>query len=156
MTWWLATMTLRINLARIWGESGGTLVRIWQKTAKIETNNGRQTKKQTNKKAGPWRLALARSLKKEQDWKPYQSLRLRWECYMLNFERTITKYLMRICWLHWIWLLPYSGARSWVGRVGNCTTNFVLSHATSFLSLSSACQPSLKLLIPALKIKDFI
>ena len=42
------------------------MVRVWQKTAKIETkkiNDGRKT----NKKAGPRRLALARSLKKEQD-----------------------------------------------------------------------------------------
>ena len=59
----VTTMTLTINLTRIWQESDENLVRIWQesgenlrriwqKTAKIETkeiNDGKQTNKQTKK-----------------------------------------------------------------------------------------------------------
>ena len=66
VTWWLTTMTFRISLARVLWESGESLARIWQNTAKIETkkiNDGRNKQKNKKKKAGPRRLLLVRSLK---------------------------------------------------------------------------------------------
>ena len=53
-------------------KSGESRARIWQKTAKIETKKDQQWKKQTSKqtkKAGPRRLALARSLKNRQSFR---------------------------------------------------------------------------------------